>query len=143
MLGQLTSALDTLGKNSYNTIRDIAIATAREEVSNKRREVELLAINSSLVNSSDDLLSNVLRALQAGNTINREARKGRELNANIMTAGVFNDIPQSVIPDLDAVLTEGQRAIEDSSNSISDVLNRVVPNFSSMELITADVNIQF
>ena len=143
MLGQLTSSLDTLGKNSYTAIRDIAIATAKQEVSNKRREVDLLSINSSLVNSSDDLLSNVLRSIQVGNTINREAKKGKELDTNILTAGVFKDIPQSIIPDFNAVLDEGQKAIEASTSSIEDVLNRVVPNFSDMDKITADVNLQF
>ena len=143
MLAQINGALDTLGKNSYNTIKDIAIATAKEEVANKRREVDLLSIRSSLVNSSDDLLSNVLRATNAANEIAKQSEKGKILDTSILTAGAFREVSQAIIPDLGKVLNDGQKAIEDSTSSIEEVLNRAVPNLSDMANIANDVNAQF
>lgn len=143
MLNQLNGALNTLGRNSYNNIRDIAIQTAREEVNNKRREVELLSINKSLANTSDDLLSNVLRSMDIATSIQRQQQQGINLQNSINTAGVFGVQQSAQLPDLAGTLEAGINEINGLGPALEEVFRPVQTRFSELDDVTAAVNAEF
>ena len=143
MLNQLTGALDTLGRNSYNNIRDIAIQNAREEVNNKRREVQLLSINTGLVNASDDILSNVLRAQDVARTIATQQSQRQPLQDRIDLAGVFNTQGSPIVPDLNKALEDGLSNISAADAGLDEVFRPVALTFQNLDEVIAQTSLRF
>jgi len=137
MLNQIDNTIKNLSKYSFNAVRDIAIATANQEVENKRKNVVLLETSVKMQNSADNLLTNVLYAIDTANRIKVERERGNLISIPDQR-GVPDNTVSSAIPDLSETLKNGLDSIDDTTSDLATIFNKNTTILNELNSIMRD-----